>query len=117
MDIIFNIAIAALILYGISNLISFNLRAKKERLEREILMKKLQAEQRRIIDEMVRRAAQANYNRSNYSKWNQLDTSVKDKILKVKTLVERGEGGEKTAAKSRFDALLLKNGITVTDVP
>lgn len=39
-----------------------------------------------------------------------------DKILKVKELAERGEGGEKTAAERRLKKMLKKHNLTLEDL-
>ncbi len=51
------------------------------------------------------------------NKWNSLDQSIREKILKVRVLVTRGEGGEKEAAKSRLDVMMRKHGLVSSDIP
>ena len=48
--------------------------------------------------------------------WFKLDQNTKDKILKVKTMSERGEQGERDVAKNKLDMLLLKNNIKLNDI-
>ena len=45
-----------------------------------------------------------------------MDDKLKAKLEKLKTLAERGVGGEKAGAEKKFQELLKKNGLTEADL-
>ena len=65
-----------------------------------------------LLKEKLRHA----HNKNN-SDWLKVNKDNRDKILKVKVMSERGEGGERQAAENRLKVLLLKNNLKLSDIP
>lgn len=114
MDHIFIIVIVLFGVYTIYSFVNTYLQLEKSRLEREIAYKKLKEQ----LDEALRaEILRASLNNQKYqSKWYKLNKSDRDKILKVRSLSLRGEGGEKTNAQEKYNNLLKKHNLTPSDV-
>jgi hypothetical protein len=117
MDYIFIILAIFFFAYFVFKIIQFFLDAEKARLERNLeyeRQKKILEEYYfRLMTEQMRKSQQT----QKHSKWYGLEQSVRDKIVKVKALAERGEGGEKEAAKLKYQKMLQKNNLHPADVP
>jgi hypothetical protein len=116
-SIVFDILISIVWLYILYNFAKtlFGFRKRKRELDAEFERQKKILEEYyfRLMAEQMRKSQQT----QKHSKWYGLEQSVRDKIVKVKALAERGEGGEKEAAKLKYQKMLQKNNLHPADVP
>ena len=54
---------------------------------------------------------------NSYEKWYKINKATRDKIIKIKSLADRGVEGEQRNAVIKLNNLLNKNGLKISDIP